>query len=97
MFKVAQHRPSIRSLRPSFLVWLLLLLPSALGVSAAMRYVDATSASPTPPYTTWGTAARIIQDAVDAADPSDEIVVTNGTYATGGRAAGLAIPANDRI
>ncbi|MHC1763358.1 MAG: choice-of-anchor Q domain-containing protein [Verrucomicrobiia bacterium] len=49
------------------------------------HYVDASSASPTPPYTNWDTAARVIQDAVDAAAARDEIVVTNGLYATGGR------------
>ena len=51
-----------------------------------MRYVDVNNASPTPPYTSWATAARIIQDAVDAAASGEEIVVTNGIYASGGRA-----------
>jgi hypothetical protein len=50
------------------------------------RRVDAASANPAPPYDSWATAAQTLQDAVDAADPGDEIVVTKGTYATGGRA-----------
>ena len=58
-----------------------LLLASAGAALAAVHYVDVTSTNATPPYTNWATAARIIQDAVDAAVGSDEVVVTNGTYA----------------
>ena len=70
------------------LLRLLLFLASAGSAFAAVRYVDANSTSPSPPYLDWSTAATTIQAAVDDAAAGDEIVVTNGTYATGGRAVG---------
>jgi hypothetical protein len=53
---------------------------------SAPHYVDAASTNATPPYTNWATAARVIQDAVESAALGDDVVVTNGIYATGGRA-----------
>ncbi len=62
------------------------LLVAVSNLSAATHYVSQGSTKPTPPYTTWVTAATNIQDAVDAGVPGDGIVVTNGVYSSDGRA-----------
>jgi parallel beta-helix repeat protein len=62
------------------------LLLLALTAGGTPHYVDVNSINATPPFLDWSTAATNIQDAVDAALVGDEIVVTNGIYATGGRA-----------
>ena len=67
----------------SVLCGCLLFTPKA---RAATHYVDLLNPAPAAPFTNWATAATTIQDAVDAAVQGDEIVVTNGLYATGGRA-----------
>jgi hypothetical protein len=76
------------------LIAILLFLSSARSGFAATRYVWQASPSPGPPYTNWLSAARVIQDAVDAAAPGDEIVVTNGFYAIGGRPVGTNLLVN---
>lgn len=56
-----------------------------VSVVGATHYVDASSTNPLPPFSDWTTAATVIQEAVDAANAADEIIVTNGIYAMGGR------------
>ncbi len=73
-------KAQLRKVIPAMLAFL------TLNAAAVTRYVDLNSPGPTPPYTNWVTAATNIQDAVDVATAGDEVVVTDGIYASGGRA-----------
>ena len=61
----------------------IILLLAVTNLSAATLYVSLESTNPTPPYTNWATAATNIQQTVEAAAASDEVVVTNGVYPGG--------------
>src|SRR5262245_60194104 len=72
---------------PARLLAAAMVLANAGTTLATVHYVDVNSTNATPPYSSWSTAATTIQDAVDGALAGDEIIVTNGIYSTGGRAA----------
>jgi parallel beta-helix repeat protein len=50
------------------------------NVSAGTLLVCPGSTNPVPPFANWATAATNIQQAVNAAAPGNEVVVTNGIY-----------------
>ena len=56
-------------------------------VAQTIHYVKLDNATPIAPYISWETAATNIQDALDAVNQVGALVlVSNGIYATGGRA-----------
>lgn len=67
-------------------ILLCLLVTGPLTLSAATLHVWSSSPNPEPPYNSWAAAAHTIQAAVDTAGTGDTVLVTNGVYASGGRA-----------
>ncbi|MHC1766693.1 MAG: immunoglobulin domain-containing protein [Verrucomicrobiia bacterium] len=60
---------------------------AVLTVEPPVFYVDGANRTPAFPFTSWETAATSIQDAMDAGTAAGRLVlVTNGIYASGGRA-----------
>jgi hypothetical protein len=84
----------ILNLRKAVCVAGMLLLFAAVISQAATHYVDLNGSNPSSPYTNWATAAVLIQDAVDAAAAGDEVVVNDGSYASGSRLIGTNLLAN---
>lgn len=70
----------------SFIGWIICCAVGEVPISAAVLHVWIQSPTPAPPYVSWATAAHNLQDAVDAANPGDTVLVTDGVYAAGGRA-----------
>jgi hypothetical protein len=66
----------------------------AYEFQSVLHYVDVNNPTPNPPYITWATAATNIQAAMDAAVAGEQVIVSNGVYATGGRAVGTNLLLN---
>ena len=71
-------------------------MATSTAATIQVACVNPASGSPSAPYATWETAARSIQDAIDAVPAQGVIIVTNGVYNTGGRRV-LGVATTNRI
>jgi len=62
---------------------LLLIFLACSVIFADTHYVSQTGGN-SPPYTNWATAAHIFQNAVNAAESNDIVLVADGVYDSGG-------------
>jgi hypothetical protein len=74
------------SMTSRFLICSLFVLAMVGPVYPATLCVWTNSPHPGAPYNAWTNASREIQTAVNAAQPGDTVLVTNGTYSSGGYA-----------
>ena len=61
----------------------LLIFLACSKILADTHYVSQTGSN-SPPYTNWATAAHIFQNAVNAAESNDIVLVADGVYDSGG-------------
>ncbi|MBU0677154.1 MAG: thrombospondin type 3 repeat-containing protein [Verrucomicrobia bacterium] len=65
----------------AFCLWAVLIAAAVPVVAlGSTLFVDLASTNPTPPYSSWATAATNIQDAVDFAEAGHTVLVSNGIY-----------------
>jgi hypothetical protein len=80
----SHQTPINRLMKPAALLTILLLFLLASPSPATTYYVDINSPDPTPPYTSWATAATDIQSAVNQTTNGDLVLVNPGVYQSGG-------------